>query len=130
MYDLEASCNKLIRNIKDVLSEKRMSINSLAQKSGISPSTLSEMFNYKTKPQVYTLFRLCNALEVPMERLLQEISYNDFLEDTFMEEKIDMHAMETLKERQMMADYRRLSKKDRELLELYIEMLKIYEKYK
>lgn len=47
-------------------------MNKLAQKAEISPSTISEILNDRSNPQVYTLFKICNALECSVGELFGE----------------------------------------------------------
>lgn len=69
MYDPDEECDKIISFLKDLCRMKGMSQTMLAQKAGISASTLNNIMNRKTNPGVYTLFKVCNALDVTLEEL-------------------------------------------------------------
>lgn len=62
MYNPEEECEKIARKIKLLIEVKGMSIYSTAEKAGISPSTLNELLHERSRPQMYTLFKVCNAL--------------------------------------------------------------------
>jgi transcriptional regulator with XRE-family HTH domain len=53
-------------NLRDLRSEKGLSLRSLAQLSGLNVNTLSLIENGKTSPSVSTLQQLASALEVPI----------------------------------------------------------------
>ena len=57
-------------------------MSSLASEAGLSASTISEMMCGKTRPQVYTLMKICNVLDVSMDVLMGE-----FMEDGEVPEK-------------------------------------------
>lgn len=42
----------------------------LAKRAGITESTLSSMFQKRNLPTLFTLERICNAFEIPMEQFL------------------------------------------------------------
>ena len=66
-YDPDKECEKLVRKIRYLIEAKGTSIYNTAERAGISPSTLNELLHGKSRPQMYTLFKLCNALEVPLK---------------------------------------------------------------
>lgn len=70
IYDPDIECKKLIQRLDRIRLIKKLSMNQLAEKAEMSPSTLNEMFHGRTKPQLYSLYKLCNALEVPIAELL------------------------------------------------------------
>ncbi|MCC8089512.1 MAG: helix-turn-helix domain-containing protein [Rikenellaceae bacterium] len=74
MYNPEKECDKIVDAIKTLCSDKNLSQSILAKKAEISPSSLSELMNGKTRPNVYTLFKLCNALEVSFAELIDSRS--------------------------------------------------------
>lgn len=49
-----------------------MTPHALANKAGISTSTISYLVNGKTKPQIYTILMLCNVLEVRISDLFDD----------------------------------------------------------
>lgn len=77
MYNPDEECEKLIQNIRTLCKIKDVSINMTAKKAGLSSSALNELMNGKTKPQVYTLFKLCNALGVSINELFTNVVLNE-----------------------------------------------------
>lgn len=77
MYNPDEECEKLIQNIKTLCKIKAVSINMTAKKAGLSSSALNELMNGKTRPQVYTLFKLCNALGVSINELFMDVVLNE-----------------------------------------------------
>lgn len=109
-YNPDEECGKLVRKIKYLIEAKGMSIYNTAERAGISPSTLNELLHKRSRPQMYTLFKLCNALGVSLE---------------------DMFDVETGRltadEEKLLFSYRYLPNWKREKLNEYIEMLIQYE---
>jgi transcriptional regulator with XRE-family HTH domain len=61
--DSEPNVGQRLRSLRE---ERKLSIRSLAQKSGLSVNTLSLIENSKTSPSVSTLQQLARALDTPM----------------------------------------------------------------
>ena len=69
-YNPEEKCEQLVENIKLLCKERAISYYALARKADISTSALHSMMTGKTKPYMYTVYKLCNALEIPISELL------------------------------------------------------------
>jgi transcriptional regulator with XRE-family HTH domain len=66
------------RKLRDLRAEKRLSIRSLAELSGLNVNTLSLIENGKSSPSVSTLQQLAGALAVPITAFFEkEILQND-----------------------------------------------------
>lgn len=76
-YDPDVECHKIVDRIKKLCKSKELSFKAVAKKAGLAQSTLSEIVNGNTYPQIYSLFKICNALEVPIQLLLVESSFDD-----------------------------------------------------
>lgn len=109
-YNPDEECEKLVRKIRYLIEAKGMSIYNTAERAGISPSTLNELLHKRSRPQMYTLFKLCNALEVPLEDMF-DVGTDKLATD----------------EEKLLFSYRHLPKWKREKLNEYIEMLIQYE---
>lgn len=109
-YDPDKECEKLVRKIRYLIEAKGMSIYNTAERAGISPSTLNELLHGKSRPQMYTLFKLCNALEVPLKDMF-DVETGELATD----------------EEKLLFNYRHLPKWKREKLNEYIEMLIQYD---
>lgn len=119
MYDPDEECKAMIATIKRLCEHKNMTPHVLANKAGMSTSTISYLVNGKTKPQIYTIPMLCNVLGVRISDLFDnvattEISGSGIQYITYEEEKL-------------LDCYRGLSDKKRELLRIYVDMLRQYE---
>ena len=86
MYKPDEECRQLIMAIKTICTEKGIKPHKLAQKAGISTSTMSYLMNGKTNPQLYTLLAICNVLDVSISDLLST-EKQDGGEESWKEEK-------------------------------------------
>lgn len=75
-YDPEKVCERILKQIRRYSEREGLTMSSLAREAGLSASTISEMMCGKTRPQVYTLMKICNVLDVSMDVLMGE-----FMED-------------------------------------------------
>lgn len=120
MYDPDEKCTAMIATIKRLCEQKNMTPHALANKAGISTSTISYLVNGKTKPQIYTILMLCNVLRV---RISDWFDDNDVSTET---SELQVQYI-TCGEEKLLDCYRGLSDKKRELLRIYVDMLRKYE---
>ena len=113
-YNPEEKCEQLVENIKLLCKERAISYYALAQKADISTSALHSMMTGKTKPYMYTVYKLCNALEIPISELL-------------IDEECEEKEVLTFDELQMLAVYRQLSVGEKDLIHDVVKLLKGYE---
>ena len=113
-YNLEEKCEQLVENIKLLCKERAISYYALAQKADISTSALHSMMTGKTKPYMYTVYKLCNALEIPISELL-------------IDEECEEKEVLTFDELQMLAVYRQLSVGEKDLIHDVVKLLQGYE---
>ena len=115
-YDPEQVCDNILKQIRKYSEMEGLTMSSLSREAGISASTLSDMMNKKTKPQVYTLLRICNALDVSIDVLIgQYIEVDDASERPTR--KLPMQRI-----------YNNLPSWKRERVREYIEMIDEYER--
>lgn len=112
-YNPEEKCEQLVENIKLLCKERAISYYALAQKADISTSALHSMMTGKTKPYMYTVYKLCNALEIPISELL-------------IDEECEEQEVLTFDELQMLAVYRQLSVGDKDLIHDVVKLLQGY----
>ena len=115
-YRPDVKCEELIRNIHDLCERKGKSHYALAKMADVSPSTLHELMTGKTKPYLYTVYKICNALDISISDLLLEESSTPGMVSELNE-----------KERELIYLYRECSNKKKEHLELYLRMLAQYD---
>lgn len=113
-YNPEEKCEQLVENIKLLCKERAISYYALAQKADISTSALHSMMTGKTKPYMYTVYKLCNALEIPISELL-------------IDEECEEQEVLTFDELQMLAVYRQLSVGEKDLIHDVVKLLQEYE---
>ena len=113
-YNPEEKCEQLVENIKLLCKERAISYYALAQKADISTSALHSMMTGKTKPYMYTVYKLCNALEIPISELL-------------IDEECEEQEVITFDELQMLAVYRQLSVGEKDLIHDVVKLLQGYE---
>ncbi|EET60497.1 DNA-binding helix-turn-helix protein [Marvinbryantia formatexigens DSM 14469] len=69
MYDPDEACQMMAASIKRICRQRGISPYVLAKKAGISTSSISYLLNGRTRPQVYTVLLICNALGVTIGEL-------------------------------------------------------------
>lgn len=107
-YDPEVECQKVVCRIKELCKSKKLSFKAVAKKAELAQSTLSEIVNGNTHPQIYSLFKICNALEIPIQLLFSESKLDDSV---------------CIGEKEILQIYQELTKEKQELLKNYIELL-------
>lgn len=119
MYDPDKECKEMIETVKRLCEQKNITPHVLAKQAGISTSTISYLVNGKTKPQVYTVLLLCNVLGVRISDLFDAVATTEISESRVQYITYD--------EEKLLECYRELSDKKRELLRIYVDMLRKYE---
>ena len=66
LFDKEALSVNVATRLRELREERKMSMRALAQKSGLSANALSVIERGKTSPSVSTLYKLADALGVPI----------------------------------------------------------------
>ena len=119
MYDPDKECKEMIETVKRLCEQKNITPHALAKQAGISTSTISYLVDGKTKPQVYTVLLLCNVLGVRISDLFDTVATTEISESRVQYITYD--------EEKLLECYRELSDKKRELLRIYVDMLRQYE---
>jgi transcriptional regulator with XRE-family HTH domain len=66
----------ILKRLYYFLREKNMTINKLADVSGIRQSTLSNMVNRKSVPKVDMLYKICDALGISLQEFFDFEPYS------------------------------------------------------
>ena len=119
MYNPDEECKAMVAALKKLCEQKGMSPHALAKEAGISTSTISYLMKGKTRPQVYTVLELCNVLGVSINELFDRPN-TDVSTETGIQ-------YITCDEKKLLDCYRGLSDKKKELLRIYVDMLRQYE---
>lgn len=112
-YDPDQECTNLVQRMRRICMAKGISVYAAARKANISVSTLNEIMNEKTRPQLYTLFKICNALEIRISDLFEESSNSAAERDAQMKSTI--------------VEYQYLPEWKQKLVDQYVEMVAQYE---
>lgn len=121
-YNPEDECKLMVVRIKEYCRKRKLTPRGLAEKAGLSSSTVSYILNGRTKPQIYTILQICNALDVSVEQLFSN--------------NVKTHPMETIEgeeslltdeEERILRVYRQFPDRKKEMLRTYIEMLYSYD---
>lgn len=103
MINLTTS-NYIIERIDLILTEKNLSRYKLAQTSGLSQSSISNLLNRRNTPSIQTLQRICNGLDMT---LAQFFSYDDEYPNLTTEQKnlLDIWASLSKHKRELASAY-------------------------
>lgn len=122
MYKPDEECKAMINKLKKICELKNITPHALAKEAGISTSTMSYLMNGKTKPYVYTILMLCNVLDISISELFDGTTPS--IMDGYSEGGIEYITSE---EEKLLTCYRYFSNKKKELLQIYIDMLRRYD---
>ena len=106
--EVNETYQKMLTTLQRYFKEKKMTVYALAKATGLSTSSLSNLLKGNTKPYVYTLLLICEALSISITDLFAEKA-----EPLKEEEKI-------------ISSYRKMSNKKKRMLVEYIKMLEQY----
>lgn len=66
--------NKIGQRLSEACCERGLTFYCLSRNSGVPLTTLMHIVDGSTKnPGIYTIMRLCNAMELPLTELLEEL---------------------------------------------------------
>ena len=71
-YNPDQRCRELIRHIQEYCERNSVSYYALAREADISTSTLHALMAGKTRPYLYTVYKICNALNISILDLMVE----------------------------------------------------------
>ena len=118
MYYAEEECSKLINRIRKACEEKGWSNYVLAKQAGISTSTVHDIMNGKTTPQLYTLLQICNVLNMSVGELFSE------KESGNKEAGQGLRSELSRDEEILIQGYRELTEEKKEQMRACVEMLR------
>lgn len=110
MRDPEREYKDMLEKLIVICKQKKVSQYYLAKHTGMSTSSISAMMKGETRPYIYTLLLICNALGITLR---------DLLEDNNVERDKE--------ERWLIAKYRVLTPDKKKQLKVYMDMLQQYE---
>lgn len=99
----------MIKRIEELCKKQKMSRYRLAQKSGLSQSSISNLLNRKSLPSIITLNRICNGFGITLSQFFTE----------------EGNVVNLSKEQQCVLDtWSELDEEERKLVDAYIKGLK------
>lgn len=108
MYNPEKEYQLILTRLKLICDQKKLTTYSLSKTTGLSTSSLSNLMKGKTKPYIYTLLIICNALEIPLSDLFEH------------------REPEQEDEWQIISKYHSLPQEKKKLFRIYLDMLTQY----
>ena len=90
---------EILERINELRNQHGWSIYKLAEESGITQSTLANMFSRKTLPSLTTLKQLCEAFGITLSQFFEDSS-NQFSDEEMM----------------LISNYRKLSENDKSVI--------------
>lgn len=112
-YDPDKECELVINKLQLICEKRKISHYVLAKNAEISTSTLYDLLKGKTKPYLYTMYKLCNALDVSIEEVLQSENEKNGL---------------SMQEKTLLTLYHSLPDYKKELLLIMADMIQQYER--
>ena len=114
--------DELLVIINDILKQKNWSMNKLAKESGIRPSTIYNIPKRKNMPELQTLLKISNALDVSLECLLgierrERTDYSVYIDKEFYEICVEFDESERQALKEMAKTIRTLKHHDNEIEE-------------
>ncbi|MBE5755939.1 MAG: helix-turn-helix transcriptional regulator [Clostridiales bacterium] len=97
---------EILNRINELRNKRGWSIYKLAEESGITQSTLANMFSRQTLPSLTTLKQLCDAFGITMAQFFQGDS-NEFNDE----------------EQLIISNYRKLEKQEKEVIKKLLESI-------
>lgn len=109
MYNPEKDYQCMLDKLNEICKQRKISKYALAKATGISSSSMSNLLNGKSKPYLYNMLLICNALQIPFGELFEKES---------MSRKNDEWIINA---------YRMMPSEKRRMLRIYMEMLLRYD---
>lgn len=110
MYNPDEDYQVMLAKLRTICQNKNITQYALAKATGMSTSSLSCLMREETKPYIYTVLTICDALDVTIADLLERQGYDENVED--VEDLINA--------------YRCLSPEKKRMLKVYMHMLLQY----
>lgn len=107
MYNPDEDYQVMLAKLKTICQNKNITQYALAKATGMSTSSLSCLMRGETKPYIYTVLIICDALNVTIADLLGRQEFDEDLED-------------------LIEAYRGLSPEKKRMLKVYMDMLLQY----
>lgn len=107
MYNPDEDYQVMLAKLKTICQNKNITQYALAKATGMSTSSLSCLMRGETKPYIYTVLTICDAMNVTIADLLERQGDDENLEG-------------------LIETYRCLSPEKKKMLKVYMDMLLHY----
>lgn len=97
---------EVLNRIEELRKERGWSIYKLAEESGITQSTLANMFSRKTMPSISTLTQLCETFDISLSQFFNFNSTN------FSDEEFSI-----------ISKYRKLNEKEKQIIQNLLDSI-------
>lgn len=111
-YNPDEECKKVMARVEKICRMQGISQYELAKSAGISKSTIHDLLKGNNSPCLHTIYKICNALNLPLQSLIDSSQHIDGKED--------------LDQEYLLLCYQHLSADKREMLATYMKMLAQY----
>lgn len=109
MYDPDIDYQVMLAKLREICQNKNITQYALAKGTGISTSSMSCLMRGETKPYIYTVLTIYDALDVTIADLLKN-QVSEYSED----------------EEVLISAYRSLSPEKKRMIKVYMDMLLQY----
>lgn len=96
----------VLNRIEELRKERGWSIYKLAEESGITQSTLANMFSRKTLPSISTLMQLCDAFDISLSQFFS-FENKDFSNEEFS----------------VISKYRKLTEQEKQIIQTLLDSI-------
>lgn len=110
MRNFDEEYQIMLNKLKMICKQKNMTQYALAKATGMSISSISNLMKGETRPYIYTLLMICDALNISLGELITDVGSLENDED----------------EGWLIRNYRCLSPEKRRMLKVYVDMLMQY----
>ena len=69
MYDADREYHSMLKRLKEICRQKRVSQYALAKATGMSTSSISSLMKGESRPYIYTVLLICDALGISVQEL-------------------------------------------------------------
>lgn len=109
MYNPDEDYRLMLERLKSICKQKNKTQYAIAKRTGISTSSMSNLMKGDSRPYLYTMLLICDALDISIRELFES---ND--------------TGGTAEEEQIITAYRIMSPEKRRALKIYADMLQQY----
>ena len=107
MHNPEEDYQCMLDKLNTIREQKNMSKYALAKAAGMSSSSMSDLLNGKSKPYLYNMLLICNALRIPLGELFEK----------------NMDYIDCSDEKRIISAYRAMPLEKQRMLQVYVDML-------